>query len=143
MDETPERLIFNANRAGAALPKGGRSAAIPSDDPVVELVLDTGGAHGAVASKVARQAHCQDSVRQRFLGRNGRGAYIDFDGPVDRRDQGRDREVIRGRGDARNRNDSRDLTYSCAVDPRTGRVHSSDYNYSGSSRRGNVRNGLK
>ncbi len=86
---------------------------------------------------------CQDSVRQRFLSRNGRGAYIDFDGPVDRRDQGRDREVIRGRGDARNRNDSRDLTYSCAVDPRTGRVHSTDYNYSGSSRRGNVRNGLK
>ena len=55
MDETPERLIFNANRTGAALPKGGRSVAIPSDDPVVELVLDTGGTHGAVASKVERQ----------------------------------------------------------------------------------------
>jgi hypothetical protein len=56
MDETPERLIFNANRAGAALPKGGRAVAIPSEDPVVELVLDTGGAQGAGASKVERQA---------------------------------------------------------------------------------------
>ncbi|HEU5101754.1 MAG TPA: hypothetical protein VFU22_22190 [Roseiflexaceae bacterium] len=53
MDEAPERLIFNANRPGAALPKGGQLVAIPSDDPVVELVLDTGGAPG---SKVDRQA---------------------------------------------------------------------------------------
>jgi hypothetical protein len=56
MKETPERLIFNANRARAALPKSGHAVAIPSDDPVVELVLDTGGAHSPVASKVERQA---------------------------------------------------------------------------------------
>lgn len=56
MQETPERLIFNANRENAALPKGGPAVIVPSDDPVVELVLDTGGAHGAVASKVERQA---------------------------------------------------------------------------------------
>ena len=57
MQETPERLIFNANRANAALPKGGPAVIVPSDDPVVELVLDAGGTHGAVASKVERQAH--------------------------------------------------------------------------------------
>jgi hypothetical protein len=54
MEETPERLIFNANRSGAALPKGGRSFAIPSEDPVVELALDTGG--NPTALKVERQA---------------------------------------------------------------------------------------
>jgi hypothetical protein len=55
MEETPERLIFNANRASAALPKSGRALAIPSDDPVVELVLDTGSG-SPVALKVDRQA---------------------------------------------------------------------------------------
>ncbi|MEO7909111.1 MAG: hypothetical protein ABIV47_05620 [Roseiflexaceae bacterium] len=56
MQETPERLIFNANRENAALPKGRPAVMVASDDPVVELVLDTGGTHGAVASKVERQA---------------------------------------------------------------------------------------
>jgi hypothetical protein len=55
MEGTPERLIFNANRASAALPKGGHAVAIPSDDPVVELVLDTDG-DSPVALKVDRQA---------------------------------------------------------------------------------------
>src|SRR5687768_15869022 len=54
MQETPERLIFNANRANTALPKGRTAVAIPSDDPVVELVLDTDGS--PVASKVSQQA---------------------------------------------------------------------------------------
>jgi hypothetical protein len=56
MEETPERLIFNANRENAAVPKGGPTVIVPSDDPVVELVLDTGDKHGAVVSKVDRQA---------------------------------------------------------------------------------------
>ena len=86
---------------------------------------------------------CQDSVRQRFLSRNGRGAYIDFEGPADRQNQRRDREVIRGRGDARNRGESRDLGYSCVVDSRTGQVRSINYDYSGSDRRGNGRDRLK
>src|SRR5689334_17216508 len=55
MEETPERLIFNANRQGAAQPKGGAAVAIPSQDPVVELALDTGAS--PVALKVERQAH--------------------------------------------------------------------------------------
>jgi hypothetical protein len=54
MQETPERLIFNANRANTALPKGRTAVAVPSDDPVVELVLDTDGS--PVASKVSQQA---------------------------------------------------------------------------------------
>jgi hypothetical protein len=54
MEGTPERLIFNANRANTALPKGRTAVAIPSDDPVVELVLDTDGS--PVASKVSQQA---------------------------------------------------------------------------------------
>jgi hypothetical protein len=86
---------------------------------------------------------CQDSVRQRFLSRNGRGAYIDFDGSADRQNQGRDREFIRGRGAAKNRNESRDLTYSCVIDTRNGQVRSRDYQYSGSGSRTNDRNRLK
>jgi hypothetical protein len=52
---------------------------------------------------------CQDSVRQRFLSKNGRGAYIDFEGPANRQNQNKDRELIQGRGSARNQNESRDI----------------------------------
>jgi hypothetical protein len=52
---------------------------------------------------------CQDSVRQRFLSKNGRGAYIDFEGPANRQNQNMDRELIQGRGSARNQNESRDI----------------------------------
>ena len=86
---------------------------------------------------------CQDSVRQRFLSKNGRGAYIDFDGSANRQNQNNDRELIQGRGDARNFNESRDLTYSCVIDTRTGQVRSADYKYSGSGYRTNDRNRLK
>jgi hypothetical protein len=57
MDEAPKRLIFNANRPGAAPRKGKRTIAIPSDDPLVELVLDKAGTRAAGASKVERQAN--------------------------------------------------------------------------------------
>jgi hypothetical protein len=57
MADIPEWLIFNANRAGAVPPRSKRAIVIPSDDPVVELVLVTDGARGAAASKVERQAH--------------------------------------------------------------------------------------
>lgn len=52
---------------------------------------------------------CQDSVRQRFLSRNGRGSYIDFDGSADRQNQNQGRELIRGHGAAKNQNESRDI----------------------------------
>src|SRR5438270_1207287 len=75
---------------------------------------------------------CQDTVRQRFTAQNGRGSYIDFDGFADRqgaslgqRGNGRDRfqgrnssrelERIQGRGVAKTRSESRELTYSCIV----------------------------
>jgi hypothetical protein len=86
---------------------------------------------------------CQDSVRQRFLSRNGRGAYLDFEGSADRQNQGQGRELIRGRGNAKNQNESRDLTYSCVVDPRSGQVQSGDYQYSGGGMRTNERSRLK
>jgi len=86
---------------------------------------------------------CQDSVRQRFLSRNGRGAYIDFDGSAERQNQGRDRELIRGRGAAKNRNESRDITYSCVMDTRSGQVRSGDYQYSAGGQRTNQRSRLK
>jgi len=86
---------------------------------------------------------CEDSVRQRFLSKNGRGAYIDFDGSPNRRNQNRDREVIQGRGAARNQNESRDIAYSCVIDTRTGQVRSADYQYSGAGFRTNDRSRLK
>lgn len=86
---------------------------------------------------------CQDSVRQRFLSRNGRGVYIDFDGSADRQNQGQGRELIRGRGAAKNQNESRDLNYSCVVDPRSGQVQSGDYQYPAGGLRTNARSRLK
>ena len=86
---------------------------------------------------------CQDSVRQRFLSKNGRGAYIDFDGPADRQNQNQGRELIRGRGAAKNQNESRDITYSCVIDTRSGQVRSGDYQYSGGGFRTNDRSRLK
>jgi hypothetical protein len=94
---------------------------------------------------------CQDAVRQRFLGQNGRGSYIDFDGFADRREDGRNRgqerasersrsqnngrEQIQGRGSARRANESRNLTYSCVIDTRRNRVLSGVYRLSGDSLR--------
>lgn len=60
---------------------------------------------------------CQDSVRQRFLSRNERSAYLDFNGSADRRD----------------------LTYTCVVESRTGRVRSTDYKYENAGGRGRDR----
>jgi hypothetical protein len=86
---------------------------------------------------------CQDSVRQRFLSRNGRGAYIDFEGSADRQNQDQGRELLRGRGAAKNPNESRDLTYSCVIDTRSGQVRSGDYQLSGAGFRTNDRSRLK
>lgn len=86
---------------------------------------------------------CQDAVRQRFLSKNGRGAYIDFDESAERQSQNQDRELIRGRGDAKNRNESRDVTYSCVIETRSGQVRSGDYQYSGAGFRTNDRSRLK
>lgn len=86
---------------------------------------------------------CQDGVRQRFLSRNGRGAYVDFDGFADRQNQAQGTELLRGRGAARNPNESRDLTYTCVVDTRSGQVRSADYQFSNAGFRTNDRSRLK
>ncbi len=74
---------------------------------------------------------CQETVRQRFLSRNSRGAYVDFEGSAERLGENQGRETIHGRGSARDREASREITYSCLVTPRTGQVQSGDYQYSG------------
>jgi hypothetical protein len=104
---------------------------------------------------------CQDVVRQRFTSQNGRGAYLDFTGFADRQGfaqdreqregrytrqfQGRNRgqETIQGRGSARTRNESRDITYSCVVDMRQNQVMSGVYQYSGDGLRTNDRQRLR
>ena len=86
---------------------------------------------------------CQDAVRQRFLSKNGRGAYLDFEGQADRQNQNQGRELIRGQGTGKNLNESRDLTYSCDIDTHTGKVRSGDYQYSREGLRTNDRSRLK
>ena len=86
---------------------------------------------------------CQESVRQRFLSKNGRGAYLDFDGQADRQNQNPGRELIRGRGTGKTLNESRDLTYSCDIDTRTSQVRSGTYQYSREGFRTNDRSRLK
>jgi hypothetical protein len=90
---------------------------------------------------------CQEMVRQRFLTQNGRGAYIDFEtfaqrGQNQNRGQGRD-EMIQGRGSARTRYESRDLTYSCIVDTQRRQVASGNYQFSAVGPNSNERNRLR
>ena len=96
---------------------------------------------------------CQDLVRQTFLSRNRRGAYIDFDNFADRQIQGqnpgngkgyakgqnRDQEIIQGRGSARSASESRDITYSCVFNTRLQQMVSGDYRYSNDGYRTNQR----
>jgi hypothetical protein len=86
---------------------------------------------------------CQDAVRQRFLSKNGRGAYLDFEDQAERQNQNKNRELIRGSGAARNQNESRDITYSCDIDTRTNQVRSGTYQYSREGYRTNDRSRLK
>jgi hypothetical protein len=59
------------------------------------------------------------------------------------RNRNRDQEVIQGRGSARSWSESRDLTYSCYVDPQQGQVVSANYQLSGNSLRTNGRTRLQ
>ncbi len=101
---------------------------------------------------------CQDAVRQRFLAQNGRGSYVDFDNFADRqgasndwsrnhgrgRGQGsRDEERIQGRGTAKSRSETREISYSCVIDTQRNVVQSGVYNYSGEGIRMDTRNPLK
>ena len=78
---------------------------------------------------------CQDRVRRDFLARNDDGdAYIEFTGVAARDDAGANRERIRGTGWARNRTESRGMTYECLLNDRTNRVISASYEFRGRSR---------
>jgi hypothetical protein len=78
---------------------------------------------------------CQDRVRGEFLSRNRDGdAYLEFTGMPGRSEIGRDRERISGEAWARNRNESRPLTYECVLNDRTNRVLSSSYELRGRGR---------
>lgn len=71
---------------------------------------------------------CQDRVRSEFLNRNREvDSYLEFTGPAARDDAGPNRERIRGDGWARNRDESRPITYECVLNDRTNRVLSASY----------------
>jgi hypothetical protein len=71
---------------------------------------------------------CQDRVRSEFLTRNREvDSYIEFAGPATRDDVGLNRGRIRGDGWARNRDESRPITYECVLNDRTNRVITSSY----------------
>lgn len=77
---------------------------------------------------------CQDRVRREFLGKNEDDAYIEFTGNTERDDVGANRERIRGRAFARNRSESRFMTYECVLNDRTNRVLTASYDLRGPAR---------
>jgi hypothetical protein len=77
---------------------------------------------------------CQDRVRRDFLAKNEGDAYIEFTSMSDREDMGGNRERIRGQAYARNRDESRPMTYECVLNDSTNRVLSSSYEMRGRSR---------
>lgn len=77
---------------------------------------------------------CQDRVRREFLSKNDDDAYLEFTGLSDREEVGGNRERIRGQAFARNRNESRALTYECILNDRTNRVLSATYELRGRGR---------
>ncbi|HET9579742.1 MAG TPA: hypothetical protein VFP44_18055 [Usitatibacter sp.] len=71
---------------------------------------------------------CQERVRSEFLNRNrDYDAYLEFAGTATRDDVGPNRERIRGEGWARNRDESRAISYECVLNDRTNRVITSSY----------------
>ncbi len=77
---------------------------------------------------------CQDRVRREFLSKNDGDAYLEFTGMSDREPLGANRERIRGEAWARNRAESRGITYECILNDRTNRVLSSSYELRGRGR---------
>ena len=77
---------------------------------------------------------CQERVRSEFLAKNEGDAYLEFTGMAERDEVGANRERIRGRAVARNRSESRLLTYECVLNDRTNRVLSTSYDLRGPAR---------
>lgn len=71
---------------------------------------------------------CQERVRSEFLNRNRDfDAYLEFAGTATRDDAGPNRDRIRGEGFARNRDESRPITYECVLNGRNNRVITAAY----------------
>lgn len=71
---------------------------------------------------------CQDRVRADFVRRNEDGdAYLEFTTVPLREEAGVNRERIRGEAWARNRIESRPITYECVLNERTNRVVTAAY----------------
>ena len=82
---------------------------------------------------------CQDRVRSDFLTRNRDGdAYLEFTGVPARDDLGANRERIRGEAYARNRLETRMLSYECVLNDRTNRVVSAEYELRARGRLGSL-----
>lgn len=78
---------------------------------------------------------CQDRVRGEFLARNrGGDVYLEFASLPARESLGAERGRIHGEGWARNRNESRLLSYECVLDERARRVTSASYELAGRPR---------
>jgi hypothetical protein len=78
---------------------------------------------------------CQDQVRAKFLQKNPDGdAYVEFGGAPAREAVSAARERIRGDAWARNRTESRPITYECRIDRNDRRVVSAYYDGRGGSR---------
>jgi len=74
---------------------------------------------------------CQDRVRRDFLAKNEDDAYLEFTGVATRDEVGPNRERIRGDAWARNRDESRPMSYECVLNDRTNRVLSASYEMRG------------
>jgi len=78
---------------------------------------------------------CQEQVRAKFLQRNPNGdSYVEFGSAPVRDVISRERERLRGDAWARNRNESRPITYECRIDRRDERIVSAFYDVQGRSR---------
>ncbi len=78
---------------------------------------------------------CQERVRAEFLARNrGDDAYLEFTEVPLREGAGINRERIRGQGWARNRSESRPISYECVVNELSDRVLTASYEVAGRGR---------
>jgi hypothetical protein len=78
---------------------------------------------------------CQDQVRAKFVQKNAGGdAYVEFGGTPLRETVSAERDRIRGDAWARNRTESRPITYECRIDRNDQRVVSAYYDVRGRSR---------
>ena len=93
-------------------------AVVPAPPPAIAV---------AEAPPFNEERACQDRIRRDFLGRNDETAYLEFTTQPSHSDTGPVRERIRGEAWARNRNESRPMTYECLVNHITDRVLASSY----------------